>query len=122
MVVILIINGLVMDMVVINSEYEIDMGKFLTTGWKHQQANFCESIMFLIILGAINIGAQFIPKIYASLAVRLVFAPLSFGFYHVYHLRSKGEEVSFSSFFYLVDNFSYFWDCFSSSFPESIYQ
>ena len=94
----------------IQRNYSVDTGRFISRGWEIFKQNLGGFIGFLLVSLLINIGLALIP-LAGSIASAIISGPLNAGNFIVAFKIGKRQQVTFSDFFKGFQN-SYFLNLF----------
>jgi len=82
----------------LQQEYTVKIGKYITRGWEMFNQNIGSFISFLFLVFLINAGLGFIPRI-GEIASLVIMAPLNAGFVLFTLKIAQGKNTTFSDFF-----------------------
>ncbi len=82
----------------LQQEYTVKIGKYITRGWEMFNHNIGRFIGFLFLVFLLNAGLGFIPRI-GEIASLVLMAPLNAGFVLFTLKIAQGQNTTFSDFF-----------------------
>ncbi|WP_250122061.1 hypothetical protein [Chroococcidiopsis sp. CCMEE 29] len=103
--------------VLLQQEYTVKTGKYISRGWEMFNQNIGSFISFLFLVFLINVGLGFIPRI-GEIASLVLVAPLNAGFLLFTLKIAQGQNTTFSDFF---TGFKYFKSVFLASLLTTIF-